>query len=374
MRKALFIYGTRPEAIKLAPVIFECHRRAGLTPILCATAQHRGLLDEINQTFNLSPDYDLGLMRPEQTLPELTARATVAIAEVLSAAKPDVSVVQGDTTTALAGALSSFYQRVPVAHVEAGLRTYDLAAPFPEELNRQAIARVSRWNFAPTEAARQNLLREGIPDASIALTGNTSIDALRIVAADGRFRAADALVDVGLDPLREGERLILVTAHRRESFGAPFRDLCLALASIAERWPTVRIVYPVHPNPNVRRTVSEHLQGRPRIHLIEPVGYRLFVRLLQRAWIVLTDSGGIQEEAPGLGKPVLVLRETTERPEAVSAGTARLVGTSPSTILGAVAELFDEPPRYLAMSTAANPFGDGFAAGRIVDRLIADLP
>ena len=374
MPRALFIYGTRPEAIKLAPVIAACRQGGRLEPVLCATAQHRQLLDEINDTFGLRPDFDLGLMQPNQTLPALTARAVAAIAEVLAAARPAASVVQGDTTTALAGALASFYARVPLAHVEAGLRTHDLAQPFPEEMNRQMVARVARWNFAPTEGARANLRREGIAEASIAVTGNTAIDALRmVVAAEKPGNNADALAAVGVAPLGPEEQLVLVTAHRRESFGAAFRDLFHGLRAAVERWPRLRVVYPVHPNPNVRAPVGELLGDHPRIHLIDPVRYRPFVRLLQAAWLVLTDSGGIQEEAPGLGKPVLVLRDTTERPEALAAGTARLVGTTPARILAAIADLTENPASYRAMASAHNPFGDGHAAERLVARLVADL-
>ena len=370
MLRALFIYGTRPEAIKLAPVILACRQRGRIEPVICATAQHRELLDEINETFGLRPDFDLGLMRPDQALADLTGRAMTAISEVLARVAPAASVVQGDTTSAMTGALASFYLRTPVAHVEAGLRTYDLAAPFPEELNRQMIARVARWNLAPTEAARENLLREAVPAESILVTGNTSIDALRIVAAgDG----ADPFGELGIPGPGPGERLVLVTAHRRESFGAPFRDLCTALRNAADRWPDLRIVYPVHPNPNVRRPVAELLSDHPRIHLVDPVGYRAFVRMLRRAWIVVTDSGGIQEEAPGLGKPVLVMRETTERPEAVAAGTARLVGTSPERILAAIHDLHENAASYRSMASAKNPFGDGHAAERIEERLAQDL-
>jgi UDP-N-acetylglucosamine 2-epimerase (non-hydrolysing) len=373
MPKVLFIYGTRPEAIKMAPVILACRRHPSLRPVLCATAQHRELLDEINQTFDLVPDHDLALMRPDQTLPELTARAVTAITEVLQIVRPQVSVVQGDTTTALAGALASFYQRVPVAHVEAGLRTYDFDAPFPEEMNRQVIGRLARWHFAPTARARENLLRENIAPGSIVVTGNTAIDALRIVGESERADAPDPLSALGLAPLAADERLVLVTAHRRESFGKPFQDLCDGLMGIVDRWPRLRLVYPVHPNPNVRRPVAERLGDHPRIHLVDPVSYRPFVRLLRLAWIVLTDSGGIQEEAPGLGKPVLVLRDTTERPEAIEAGTARLVGTSPVKMLAAVEELMTDGARYAGMANAKNPFGDGHAAERILATLAADL-
>jgi len=370
MPKALFIYGTRPEAIKLAPVIIACRQRGRIEPVVCATAQHRELLDEINQTFGVKPDFDLGLMRPDQALADLTARALTAISEVVRKVAPAAGVVQGDTTSAMTGALACFYQRTPAAHVEAGLRTHDLAAPFPEEMNRQLIGRVARWNFAPTDGAAENLRRENVAAKTIQVTGNTAIDALRIIAGEG---AGDPFADLGLPAPGAGERLVLVTAHRRESFGAPFRDLCTALRAAADRWPDLRIVYPVHPNPNVRRPVAELLSDHPRIHLVDPIGYRIFVRMLGRAWIVVTDSGGIQEEAPGLGKPVLVMRETTERPEAVSAGTARLVGTAPERILGAIADLHENAASYRAMASAKNPFGDGHAAERIEERLAADL-
>jgi UDP-N-acetylglucosamine 2-epimerase len=390
MRKALFIYGTRPEAIKMAPVILECRKQQSLQPILCVTGQHRELLEELHGVFDLKPDYDLGLMRPNQTLPDLTAAAITAVTSVLAAVKPDVSLVQGDTTSAFAGALASFYQRVPVAHVEAGLRTGDLTAPYPEELNRQLIGRIARWHFAPTEQARENLIRENTPAENIEITGNTSIDALHLIvmraddpaaaarAADpaasrGGRTTSDLFAALGLAPLATDQRLVLVTAHRRESFGRPFADLCQALRAIADTWPHLRVVYPVHPNPNVRGPAAALLGDHPRIHLIDPVGYQSFVLLMRSAWLVLTDSGGIQEEAPGLGKPVLVLRETTERPEAIAAGTARLVGTSPERIQAAVAALISDPALYANMATARNPFGDGHAAARIVARLVADL-
>jgi UDP-N-acetylglucosamine 2-epimerase len=381
MRKALFIYGTRPEAIKMAPVILECRKQRSLQPILCVTGQHRELLEEVHGIFDLTPDYDLALMRPDQTLPDLTAAAITAVTSVLAAVKPDVSLVQGDTTSAFAGALASFYQRVPVAHVEAGLRTGDLSAPYPEELNRQLIGRISRWHFAPTERARENLIRENTLAATIEITGNTSIDALRLIVARADDPAAsradrpagDLFAALGLAPLAADQRLVLVTAHRRESFGRPFADLCQALRAIADAWPQLRVVYPVHPNPNVRGPAAALLGDHPRIHLIDPVGYQSFVLLMRSAWLVLTDSGGIQEEAPGLGKPVLVLRETTERPEAIAAGTARLVGTSPARIQAAVAALITDPALYATMATARNPFGDGQAAARIVARLAADV-
>jgi UDP-N-acetylglucosamine 2-epimerase len=370
MKRILLVYGTRPEAIKLAPVIREAGRTPALTATVCVTAQHRELLDEVHALFAIRPDFDLGLMRPDQPLAELTARALPAITDVIRQVRPDVVMVQGDTTSAMTGALAAFYQRTPVAHVEAGLRTYDLSAPFPEEMNRQVIGRLTRWHFAPTRRARQNLLGEGVPEAAIEVTGNTSIDALRHLTGEGSDMGEPAPPD--LLP-RPHERLIMVTAHRRESFGEGFAAICQALLRIVERWPEARIVFPVHPNPNIRAPAEKMLSGHPRIHLVAPMSYGSFVRLMSAAWLLLTDSGGIQEEGPGLGKPVLVMREVTERPEAIEAGTAMLVGTSTERIVGGVALLHDQAQRYAEMATARNPFGDGHAAERIIARLKKDL-
>jgi UDP-N-acetylglucosamine 2-epimerase (non-hydrolysing) len=371
-KRILLVYGTRPEAIKLAPVVRELARRgqsanAPLAALICATAQHRQLLDDVHALFGITPDFDLDLMQPNQGLVELTARALIAVSQVIRDARPHAVVVQGDTTSAMAGALAAFYGRVPVAHVEAGLRTRDLAAPFPEEMNRQVIGRLARWHFAPTPDAQANLLAEGIDAGAIEVTGNTSIDALRQVTAERLSQAPPELLP-GV-----GERLLLVTAHRRESFGEGFLSICSALRTIVTRFPDVRVVYPVHPNPNVRGPVEEHLGGEPRIQLVAPLPYGKFVALLGAAWVVLTDSGGLQEEAPGLGKPVLVMRDSTERPEPIAAGTAVLVGTDAGRIVAAVARLHDDPAAYAAMATAKNPFGDGHAATRIVARLEHDL-
>lgn len=361
----------------MAPVIIEMRRRGVLRAIVCATAQHRELLDEVHDIFRIAPDIDLRLMRPDQSLPELTAAAMTAIAAVVRDTQPAVSIVQGDTTSAMVGALASYYHKVPVAHVEAGLRTGDPYAPFPEEINRQVVGRIARWHFAPTTAARDNLLRENTAADNIEVTGNTSIDALQMVARQGTGGAstllADTLQKFGVPALGGGERLVLVTAHRRESFGAAFEGFCHALLQVAATWPSLRIVYPVHPNPNVRGPATAILGHHPRIHLTPPIGYASFVGLLSGAWVVLTDSGGIQEEGPALGKPVLVLRDVTERPEAVEAGTAALVGTDPARIMAKLRELHDDPARYAAMAQARNPFGDGHAAERIVTRLEKDL-
>lgn len=370
-KRVLLIYGTRPEAIKLAPVIRQLQAAAkdgaDLQGIVCATGQHRELLDEVHALFDVRPDFDLRLMQPDQALADLTARALVAVTEVIQRVRPDAVVVQGDTTSAMVGGLAAFYQKIPVAHVEAGLRTNDLYAPFPEEMNRRVVTRLARWHFAPTTVARANLLAEGVPDDSIEVTGNTSIDALRQVTAERLAPAPAELMPAA------GQRLLLVTAHRRENFGDGVESICAALRQLAERFSDVRIVYPVHPNPNVRGPAERLLGGHPRIHLCQPLPYGSFVPLLGAAWVVLTDSGGLQEEAPGLGKPVLVMRDVTERPEPIAAGTAMLVGTSTSRIVEAVARLHDEPAAYAAMANARNPFGDGHAAERIVARLRRDL-
>jgi len=375
LRRILLVYGTRPEAIKLALVIRQLGRAGGAADagadafvgIVCATAQHRELLDEVHALFGVRADFDLDLMRPDQPLADLTARVLTGVAGVVAQVRPDAMIVQGDTTSAMAGALAAFYARVPVAHVEAGLRTNDLLAPFPEEMNRRVITRLARWHFAPTAEARDNLLAEGVAEAAVEVTGNTSIDALRQVTAERLAPAPAELLPAA------GERLLLVTAHRRESFGEGLESICAALREIADRFPDVRVVYPVHPNPNIRGPVERLLGGHARIRLCKPLPYGSFVSLLGAAWVVLTDSGGLQEEAPGLGKPVLVMRDVTERPEPIAAGTAMLVGTSARRIVDAVARLHDGPDAYAAMASAKNPFGDGHAAERIVARLGRDL-
>jgi len=358
--RALFVFGTRPEAIKLAPLILEMKKHRALQPVVCITAQHREMLDQVLRLFDIVPDRDLNLMQPGQSLEDILVGVCRDLPPVLREVRPDLLLVQGDTTTSFAAAKVAFCQKIPVGHVEAGLRTFRKYAPFPEEVNRRLTSVLADWHFAPTEANRDNLLREGIPAEKIFVTGNTVIDALLQVA--GRpYRFEDpALVDLP-------GRLILVTAHRRESFGEPFRQLCAGLAALAERYPNDTILYPVHLNPNVQQPVREILCGRSNVRLVEPMSYEPFVHLLKRAYLALTDSGGIQEEAPGLGVPVLVMRETTERPEGVTAGTVKLVGTSAERIVAEASRLLDDPAAYRAMAQAKNPYGDGHASERICE-------
>ncbi len=349
------VIGTRPEAIKMAPVVLRLRQFDGLRVRLISTGQHRELLDQALADFDLTLDRDLGLMRPGQTLAEITARALTSLDEAFAAESPDLVLAQGDTTTVLAAALASFYRRVPFGHVEAGLRTGQPDRPFPEEKNRVLAGHLASVHFAPTPRSRLNLLREGISNASIHVTGNTAIDALRLTA-DQPCRL----------PVRlQTDRMILVTAHRRESFGEPMVEICRAIIDLVDRDPQLSVVFPVHPNPSVRSVVGSLLQGRPRIQLIEPVGYREFVGLMRGSFLILTDSGGVQEEGPALGKPVLVLRDETERPEAVEAGTVQLVGPHRSAIVESVESLAREPDRYRQFAQVANPYGDGWAAERI---------
>ena len=362
--KIAIVLGTRPEAIKLAPVA----RRFLEVPhefetCVVVTAQHRGLLDQTLRAFAITPDYDLDVMRPGQRLAESTSRMIAALDPVLAAEAPDLVIVQGDTTTTFCGALGAFYRGVPVAHVEAGLRTGDFRQPFPEEMNRVLAARLATLHFAPTETAAANLMREGVDARRVFITGNTGIDAVletRDALADGRLRTQ------GLPVADAGKKLVLVTAHRRESFGDGFEGICEALIRLAAR-EDVQIVYPVHPNPNVREVVERRLGGIGAIHLIEPLAYVPFVDLMRRAHVLLTDSGGIQEEAPSLGKPVLVLREKTERPEAVMAGASRLTGTDPERIVIETELLLDDAAEYSRRAAIRNPYGDGCAATRIRD-------
>lgn len=372
--KILSVFGTRPDAIKMAPVVLKLKQDARFESRVCVTAQHREMLDQVLSVFGIQPDYDLDLMRSNQTLHDLTARVLIAMREVLRREQPDIVLVQGDTTTCFATALAAFYDRMFVGHVEAGLRTWDLHAPFPEEGNRVLASRIASLHFAPTRKAWENLRAEGIPERSICITGNTVVDALLIVR--DKVLAADPghwisyfgrpLVSRILDPAR---RLILITGHRRESFGQGFIDICNAIYSLAQTHLDCDFVYPVHLNPNVRAPVFGILGGKDNVHLIPPQEYEPFVWLMERSNLILTDSGGIQEEAPSLGKPVLVMRDTTERPEAVEAGTVRLVGTSRQSISRNVTELLMNPLAYARMANASNPFGDGTAARRIVDHL-----
>jgi UDP-N-acetylglucosamine 2-epimerase (non-hydrolysing) len=362
VKSILFVFGTRPEAIKLAPVI----RSVGSSARIAVTAQHRGMLDQVLDAFSIHPQYDLDLMRPGQSLFESTSRIVAALEPVLATEQPDFVIVQGDTTTALCGALAGFYKNIPVAHVEAGLRTGDVRQPFPEEMNRVLVSRLADVHFAPTEASAQNLIREGIDPGKVLVTGNTAIDSVlyvRDAIENGRFQPR-------IPELNPQKKLILVTAHRRESFGAGFESICRALTRLAAR-PDVEVIYPVHPNPNVQDPVRRNLAAS-NVRLIDPQGYVEFVALMARAYLLLTDSGGIQEEAPSLGKPVLVLREKTERPEAVEAGTARLVGTGEDLIVREAELLLNDAAEYERRSRVHNPYGDGHASDRIRDRLLGD--
>ena len=364
--KILSVFGTRPEAIKMAPVIAELNKHKGkLTSVVCVTAQHREMLDQVLSLFAIDPDYDLGIMQPNQSLAQITACALTKLDEVLQTENPDWVLVQGDTTTVMAAALAAFYHQIKVGHVEAGLRSFDKFQPFPEEINRKIATSLSDLHFAPTEVSRQNLLREGIAETQIVVTGNTVIDALLQVAEMPFAWESSALAAIPRD-----KRIILVTAHRRENFGAPFRNICAALRAIAERYTDVHLVYPVHLNPNVQTIVYETLGNLRNVTLLAPLEYLPLVQLMKQAYFVITDSGGIQEEAPGLGKPVLVLREVTERPEGVAAGTVKLVGTDKERITHETSLLLDNQAEYEKMSQAVNPYGDGQASARIVSRLM----
>jgi UDP-N-acetylglucosamine 2-epimerase (non-hydrolysing) len=362
MHKILLIFGTRPEAIKLCPVIRSLREHPGNFEVkVCVTAQHREMLDQVLDAFQVAPNYDLDLMLPGQTLFQSTSRILAALEPVLQAERPDFAIVQGDTTTTLCGALAAFYSRVPLGHVEAGLRTHDLSQPFPEEMNRLLTARLAALHFAATEQAAQNLRAEGVPAESIGVTGNTGIDAVLYVRDALERGTLRAETFSWLDPAK---KLIVVTAHRRESFGGGFARICRALAKIADR-DDVQLVYPVHPNPNVQDAVQRYLAGHANVRLIEPQSYVPFVDLMRRAYLLITDSGGIQEEGPSLGKPILVLREKTERPEAVLAGTVKLVGTDENRIVQEATALLENSGAYNLMSRVHNPYGDGHASARI---------
>lgn len=370
-KRVLVVCGTRPEGIKLAPVVKALKAHGAFDAQLCVTGQHKEMLAQVLAFFGLEPDFDLALMKPGQTLSDVTAGALLKLKPVLDQAKPDVVLVQGDTTTAFAGALAAYYEKVKVGHVEAGLRTGDRYSPFPEEMNRVLVSRLADFHFAPTELARRNLEAEGVRHG-VYVTGNTVIDALL---------EANAMVQHGhaagfareFSMLEPGKRLVLVTGHRRESFGEPFEHMCRALKGLAEKYPDVQLLYPVHLNPNVRAPVERILTGVPRVHLIDPVDYPRLVYLLSRCTLVLTDSGGIQEEAPSLGKPVLVMREVTERPEGIDAGCAKLVGTDERRIIDAASSLLDDPAAYARMAQARNPYGDGTAARQIAEVLAREV-
>lgn len=365
-RRIVTVIGTRPEAIKMAPVIRAIQeRRDELESVVIATAQHREMLDQVLDLLQIVPDLDLDLMRPDQSLTDLTARVLREMEKALEKTQPDLLLVQGDTTTVFAGALAAFYAGVPVGHVEAGLRSRDLRNPFPEELNRHLTSVVTDIHFAPTEKARRELLREAIPEERIVVTGNTVVDALLSLRNAPFSFDSTPLADF---PFEDG-RLLLVTSHRRESWGAQLEEICLALKDLTALFSDLQVIYPVHLNPNVRRTVEGLLQGQERIHLIPPVDYLTFIHLMQRSFLILTDSGGVQEEAPSLRKPLLVLRKVTERTEALESGQAKVVGTSRESIVEESARLLTDPKAYRAMTTGPNPFGDGHAAERIAETL-----
>lgn len=373
--KVLAVFGTRPEAIKMAPVVIGLKQAEGIDAKVCVTAQHREMLDQVLDLFEIVPDYDLDLMRPGQDLFDITSKVLLALRDLLRQERPDIVLVHGDTTTCFAAALAAFYEGIAIGHVEAGLRTGDLGAPFPEEANRSLAGRLTSLHFAPTKGAADNLIRENVSEETIHITGNTVIDALLMV----RNKVSDYPASHWSDLLGEnlysrivdqGRRLILITGHRRENFGQGFIDLCSAIRELAERHPDWDLLYPVHLNPNVQKPVYELLAGLSNVHLIPPQDYAPFVWLMDRSDLILTDSGGIQEEGPSLGKPVLVMRDVTERPEAVDAGTVKLVGTNSEMIVSSVEQLIEDSVLYAKMSQAHNPYGDGNASSRIADVLL----
>ncbi len=379
----MLVFGTRPEAIKMAPLVKEFQKYPGkFETVVCVTGQHREMLDQVLSIFEITPDYDLNIMKQGQDLYDVTSRVLTGMRDVLKSAKPDVVLVHGDTTTSTAAALAAFYSQVPVGHVEAGLRTHNIYSPWPEEMNRQITGRIATYDFAPTSLSRNNLLAEGVAGEKITVTGNTVIDALYMVVdkikknPEMNSELALHLKTAGYDTCRleDGRKLVLITGHRRENFGDGFISMCKAIKTLTEKYPEVDFVYPMHLNPNVRRPIhevfGEDLSGFGNMFFIEPLEYLSFVYLMEKADIVLTDSGGIQEEAPGLGKPVLVMRDTTERPEALEAGTVKLVGTDYDKIVDEVSALIDDAECYARMSNAVNPYGDGLACSRIVDRLL----
>ena len=382
MKKVMLVFGTRPEAIKMAPLVKAFQQQPEeFETVVCVTGQHREMLDQVLKIFEIVPDYDLNIMKQGQDLYDVTARVLTGMREVLKEVQPDVVLVHGDTTTSTAAALAAFYQQIPVGHVEAGLRTHNIYSPWPEEMNRQITGRIATYHFAPTPLSRQNLLAEGVKEEQVTVTGNTVIDALYMVVdkikadkeLDSRLEALLAEAGYDVKRLDEERRLVLITGHRRENFGEGFIRMCEAIKALTEKYPEVDFVYPMHLNPNVRRPIhevfGEDLSRLGNMFFIEPLEYLSFVYLMEKSHIVLTDSGGIQEEAPGLGKPVLVMRDTTERPEALEAGTVKLVGTDYGRIVGEVSALLDDRDYYEGMSRAVNPYGDGKACGRILNFL-----
>ena len=373
MIKILAVFGTRPEAIKMAPVVHALRNKVDVK--VCVTAQHRQMLDQVLELFDITPDYDLDIMKPGQDLFDVTSKVLLGIKEILQSVNPDIVLVHGDTTTSMAVAMAAFYLRIPVGHVEAGLRTYDINSPFPEEFNRQLTSKITELHFAPTEIARQNLLDERVPDSQIFVTGNTVIDALLSMVEKARAVNFSDSVLKGAPFLKQVKsdipRIVLVTGHRRENFGQGFEEICHALYDIASKNPDIKIIYPVHLNPNVREPVNRILSNIGNVHLVEPMEYLTFIKLMDLSYLILTDSGGIQEEAPSLGKPVLVMRDTTERPEAVEAGTVKLVGTNKKEIVTMVNQLLENKELYTKMSRAHNPYGDGNASHTICDILVS---
>ena len=383
MRKIMLVFGTRPEAIKMAPLVKEFQKHPeSFETIVCVTGQHREMLDQVLKIFDIKPDYDLNIMKQGQDLYDVTARVLTGMRDVLKEVKPDVVLVHGDTTTSTAAALAAFYQQIPVGHVEAGLRTHNIYSPWPEEMNRLLTGRLATYHFSPTPLSRNNLIKESVDDRNIIITGNTVIDALYWVVdkiknnkeLDNELE--DILSKAGYDVnrLNNGKKLVLITGHRRENFGDGFINMCTAIKDLTVKYPDLDFVYPMHLNPNVRKPIhevfGENLSGLKNMFFIEPLEYLSFVYLMEKSSIVLTDSGGIQEEAPGLGKPVLVMRDTTERPEALDAGTVKLVGTDYNKIVNEVSSLIDDKAAYEKMSKAVNPYGDGLACGRIVNALL----
>lgn len=374
----MLVFGTRPEAIKMAPLVKEFQKDKNINTLVCVTGQHRQMLDQVLDLFQIKPDYDLNIMKSGQDLYDVTSQVIIGMRDILKNAKPDIVLVHGDTTTSTAAALAAFYQQIPVGHVEAGLRTHNIYSPWPEEMNRQITGRIAAYHFSPTKLSKSNLIKENINDNNIIITGNTVIDALFYVVE--KIKNNDKLnqdlyhilIQCGYDIKRldDGRRLILITGHRRENFGDGFINMCTAIKKLVQKYPDVDFVYPMHLNPNVRKPIhevfGENLSEHSNMFFIEPLEYFSFIYLMEKATIVLTDSGGIQEEAPSLGKPVLVMRDTTERPEAVEAGTVKLVGTDYDKIVSNVSELLDNQASYLQMSQSANPYGDGHACERIV--------
>ncbi len=361
MKKVMLVFGTRPEAIKMCPLVNELKSRSNIQTIVCVTGQHRQMLDQVLHAFDVQPDFDLSIMKDKQTLFDITTNILNRIKEVLEDVRPDVVLVHGDTSTTFVTALACFYLQIPIGHVEAGLRTYNIFSPYPEEFNRQAVGIISQYNFAPTELSKQNLLNEGKNPESIYVTGNTAIDALKTTVREDYSHPQ-------LD-WAAGSRLIMITAHRRENLGKPMKNMFRAIRRVMDEHPDVKAIYPIHMNPVVRKTADEILGGEDRIRIIEPLEVLDFHNFLARSYLILTDSGGIQEEAPSLGKPVLVMRDTTERPEGIAAGTLKLVGTDEEVIYQSFKQLLEDPAEYSKMSNASNPYGDGFACKRIADIL-----